>query len=201
MRFRSVWLILVPVVFALAVTGVLVARHAGTSSPTAPDLSTPGVKACPSGTPDACHELMAQLLHIDARDLPSIAENTRDLHYRKGFVFVSNTRNEAPTVVLEYGLSSGQSESETYHVTFGVRTAPKQDRRPVGTTPGHRTFRIVRTALGTIGLVFNDEHLGYVVGRGIGANLNQTPADLARAEQVVDAVGLSTRQLNPTATR
>jgi hypothetical protein len=58
----------------------------------------------------------------------------------------------------------------------------------------------VRTNLGTLGLVFNDEHLAYVVGRGIGANLSQTPADLARAEQVVDAISLSTRQLNPPVT-
>src|SRR5690349_17612981 len=117
MRLRSLWLIVVPVVLAVAVTSVLAARHVGTSSGTAPDLSTPGVKACPSGPPDACHELMAQILHVDARDLPSFAENTRDLHYRKGFVLISKTRDEAPTAVVEYELTSDQSELQTFHVT------------------------------------------------------------------------------------
>jgi hypothetical protein len=194
------WLILLPVVLAVAAGGVVVAQHAGTSSATTPDLSTPGVKACPSGPPDACHELMAKLLHVDERDLPRVAENTRELHYRKGFVLISKNRDEAPTAVIEYEMSPDQSELQTFHVSFRPKTPPTQDDRHVGTTPGHRTFRIVRTNLGTLGLVFNDEHLAYVVGRGIGANLSQTPADLARAEQVVDAISLSTRQFNPPVT-
>ena len=197
MRFRSIWLVVAPAIIAVAVVGLIVARHAGTTSGTAPDLSTPGVKACPSGPPDACDELIARALHVDARVLPSIAPTTSDLRYRKGFVLISRTANEAPTAVIEYEASPGDSELQTFHVTFRVKAPPVRDGRRVGTTTGHRSFRIVRTNLGTLALVFNDEHFGYVVGRGVGADLADTVTDFARAKQLVDAIRLSTRQLNP----
>ena len=88
MRFRSVWYLLAPAVVAVAIAGLVGARHAGTTSGTAPDLSTPGVKTCPSGPPDACDELFARALHVDARVLPSIAPTTADLRYRTGFVLI-----------------------------------------------------------------------------------------------------------------
>src|SRR5205085_1804851 len=103
----------------------------------------------------------------------------------------------APTAVFEYASSRGQSAFQAFHLVIAPHVEPKQDDRPVGTTPGRRTFRIVRTKLGTIGLVFNDEHFAYIVQHGFALELSQTPHELALAEQLVDAVHLTTRQLNP----
>jgi hypothetical protein len=184
-------------VLILGIAGIVVAHHEGTATGTPPDLSTPAKKDCPSGPPNGCRGLIAEMLHVDLQAVPTIASTTDGLQFQKGYVLLDRTGSNQPTAVFEYASSTGQSPFQALHLVIAPHAAPKHDDRPVGTTPDHRTFRIVRTKLGTIGLVFNDEHFAYIVQRGLDANLSQTPHELALAEQLVDAVHPMTRQLNP----
>jgi hypothetical protein len=197
MTHRWTWFAVAPVILILGIAGVFLAQHEGTTTGTPPDLSTPAKKDCPSGPPDACREMIAGLLRVDAQAVPTLAESTDGLQFQKGYVLLDKTGTNQPTAVFEYASSPGQSSFETFHLVIAPHVAPTHDDRPVGTTPSNRTFRIVRTNLGTIGLVFNDEHFAYIIQRGFSADLSQTPHELALAEHLVDAVHLTTRQLNP----
>jgi hypothetical protein len=194
---RWAWLVVAPIVLFLALAAFNIARHEGTAIGTPPDLSTPARKECPSGPPDGCRELVAGLLHVDLRAVPTIAATTEGLRFQRGYVVLPETASVPPFAIFEYASSSGPSALQALHLVMSPYVAPKVDKRPVGTTPGRRTFRIVRGTLGTFGLVFYDEHFVFAVERGLGGDLNRTPRDLALAEQLIDAVRLTTRQLDP----
>jgi hypothetical protein len=200
MVHRWAWFVIAPVVLALGLAAVLIARREGTATGTPPDLSTPVKKECPIGPPDECREFIASQLHVEIRNLPTVAATIDGLQLRDGYVLIDRTGSRQPNAFFEYASSPQESLFQWFRIGITSRAAPKRDNRPIGHTPGGRPFRIVRTRLGTIGLVFNDEHFAYIVARGIGDDLSQTPHELALAERLVDAVQLRTRQVNPPVT-
>src|SRR5262245_6968247 len=102
MTQRWAWFIIAPVALVVALATVFVARHEGTSTGTPEDLSALLKKDCPSGPPDECRELIASLLHVDLRTVPTFAPTIDGLKLRSGYVLIDRTGFEPPTALFEY---------------------------------------------------------------------------------------------------
>jgi hypothetical protein len=178
---------------ALAVAGAVFSSRLGKAAGTPPSEPAAKEKECPGNQPNDCRTLIAQLLHVDAAHLPAIDVAPPNLQYRGGHVVLLNG-GTAPYAVFNYGTATS---AVRYAVALRVPTAPPKNTYAVDRTPNGRKFQQLAPKAFFLWYVFYDEYLVYSI-QAIGP-----PQDVhsrhtsAVAEELVDAVHPTTRQVAP----
>ena len=191
-----------PVVALFGIAGFLLAAQIGTATGTSVDSSRspfPAQKVCPASTPDDCRALAADAFHVDAAAFANVSAKTPGLEYKSGRVLLPKD-GSAPVAEFTYAVSNtavAANARPSYQILIAPRTVPKGDKRTVGTTTHGNKFREATGTQGVGGLVFFDEHFSYIVVSESGAALDKAPGALTLARELVDAVHLTSRRLDP----